>query len=116
MSTLPTEFTHLTYAFAPSFSKWVFQLLGQLSGQLSSIERLELALALFMIVASRVQMFMRSGRTWPDMDSEAMFERDAWQAACIVAPKPIPKTNTVVKRGDAPRRQLRWLHGTQRRR
>jgi IS4 transposase len=33
--------------------------------QLSSIERLELALALFMIIAWRVQMLMRLGRAGP---------------------------------------------------
>ena len=69
--------------------------------QLSSIERLELALALFMIIAWRVQMLMRLGRTCPDMDCEVMFERDEWQAAYIVARKPIPKQppslNTVVR-------------------
>jgi hypothetical protein len=69
--------------------------------QLSSIERLELALALFMIIAWRVQMLMRLGRTCPEMDCEVMFERDEWQAAYIVARKPIPKQppslNTVVR-------------------
>ena len=68
--------------------------------QLSSIERLELALALFMIIAWRVQMLMRLGRTCPEMDCEVMFERDEWQAAYIVARKPIPEQppslNTVV--------------------
>ena len=69
--------------------------------QLSSIERLELALALFMIIAWRVQMLMRLGRTCPEMDCEVMFERDEWQAAYIVARKPIPlqppSLNTVVR-------------------
>lgn len=69
--------------------------------QLSSIKRLELALALFMIIAWRVQMLMRLGRTCPEMDCEVMFERDERQAAYIVARKPIPKqppsSNTVVR-------------------
>jgi hypothetical protein len=68
---------------------------------LSSIKRLKLPLALFMIIAWRVQMLMRLGRTCPDMDFEGMFERDEWQAAYIVARKPVPKRppslNTVVR-------------------
>jgi hypothetical protein len=54
-----------------------------------------------MIIAWRVQMLMRLGRTCPDMDCEVMFERDEWQAAYIVAREPIPKQplslNTVVR-------------------
>jgi hypothetical protein len=54
-----------------------------------------------MIIAWRVQMLMRLGRNCPDMDCEVMFERDEWQAAYIVARKPIPKQppslNTVVR-------------------
>ena len=52
--------------------------------QLSSIERLELALAPFMFIAWRVQMLMRLGRTCPEMDCEVMFERNEWQPAYVV--------------------------------
>nr|WP_314628366.1 hypothetical protein [uncultured Noviherbaspirillum sp.] len=48
--------------------------------QLSSIERLQLALAPFMFIAWRVQMLMRP-RTCLEMDCEVRFERDAWQPA-----------------------------------
>ena len=69
--------------------------------QLSTIERLELALALFMVVAWRIQMLMRLGRTCPDMDCETVFEEEEWRAAYIVARKPIPKDppplNTVIR-------------------
>ena len=69
--------------------------------QLSSIERLELALALFMIVAWRIQMLMRLGQTCPEMSCEAEFDEAEWQAAYIVARKPIPKEppdlNTVIR-------------------
>ena len=69
--------------------------------QLSTIERLELALALFMIIAWRIQMLMRLGRTCPDMDCEVVFEREEWRAAYIVARKPIPEKppslNTVIR-------------------
>jgi hypothetical protein len=46
-----------------------------------------------MIIDWRVQMLMRLGRTCPEMDCEVMFERDEWQAAYIVAHKPIPKNH-----------------------
>jgi hypothetical protein len=59
---------------------------------LSTIGRLELALALFMIIPWRIQILMRSGRICPEMDCEVVFEREEWQAAYIVARKPIPNT------------------------
>jgi hypothetical protein len=69
--------------------------------QLSTIERLELALALFMIIAWRIQMLMRLGRTCPEIDCEIVFDREEWQAAYIVARKPIPteppSLNTVIR-------------------
>ncbi len=69
--------------------------------QLLSIERIELALALFMIIAWRVQMLMRLGRTCPEMGCEVVFERQEWQAAYIVAQRQIsekpPPLNTVIR-------------------
>lgn len=69
--------------------------------QLSTIERIELALALFMIIAWRVQMLMRLGRTCPEMACEVVFERQEWQAAYIVArqqiPEKPPSLNTVIR-------------------
>lgn len=69
--------------------------------QLLSIERLELALSLFMIIAWWIQRLMCLGRTCPEMDCETVFEREEWQAAYIVAKKPIPKEppslNTVIR-------------------
>jgi hypothetical protein len=59
--------------------------------QLSTIDRLELALALFMIIAWRIQRLMRLGRTCPEMDCEIVFDREEWHAAYIVAGKPIPE-------------------------
>jgi hypothetical protein len=59
--------------------------------QLSTIEKSELALALVMIIAWRIQMLVRLGRTCPEMDCEVLFEREEWHAAYIVSKKPIPK-------------------------
>jgi hypothetical protein len=44
--------------------------------RLSAIDRIERALALFMIVAWRVAYLMRAGRTCPDMDATLFFDPD----------------------------------------
>lgn len=44
--------------------------------QLGSIERLERALALFLVVAWRVTHLMRLGRTCPDLDARLFFDPD----------------------------------------
>jgi len=43
-----------------------------------------------MIVAWRIGYLMRLGRTCPEMDCEVVFEREEWQAAWLVAGKPMP--------------------------
>lgn len=60
--------------------------------QLSTVDRLERALALFMVVAWRIARLMRLGRTCPDLDAELFFERDEWQAAFILNKRKPPKT------------------------
>lgn len=60
--------------------------------QLSTLPRIELALALYLIVAWRIGYLMRLGRTCPAMDCEAVFDRDEWQAAWLVARKSLPDT------------------------
>lgn len=60
--------------------------------QLSTVERLERALALFMVVAWRIARLMRLGRTCPDLDAALLFERDEWQAAYILNRKKVPAT------------------------
>ena len=60
--------------------------------QLSTVQRLERALALFMVVAWRIARLMRLGRTCPDLDAALLFERDEWQAAYILNRKKVPKT------------------------
>jgi hypothetical protein len=58
--------------------------------QLSTRERLERALALFMVVAWRIARLMHLGRTCPDVEAELLFDRDEWQAAFILNKKKIP--------------------------
>lgn len=60
--------------------------------QLSTVERLERALALFMVVAWRIARLMRLGRTCPDLDAALLFDQDEWHAAYILNRKKVPKT------------------------
>jgi len=59
--------------------------------QLSTVSRLELALALFMVVAWRIARLMRLGRSCPDLDAALLFSADEWQAAYILNRKKVPK-------------------------
>ena len=60
--------------------------------QLSTMERLERALALFMVMAWRIARLMHLGRTCPDLDAALVFEREEWEAAFILNKKPVPTT------------------------
>jgi hypothetical protein len=60
--------------------------------QLATVQRLERALALFMVVAWRIARLMRLGRTCPDLEAELFFEGAEWKAAFILNKKPLPKT------------------------
>ena len=59
--------------------------------QLSTLARLERALAMYVVVAWRIARLMRLGRTCPDLPAELFFEPDEWKAAYILRQKPIPK-------------------------
>lgn len=69
--------------------------------QLGTRERLERALALYLVVAWRVARLMRLGRTCPELDAELLFERDEWQAAFILnkrkPPATAPTLNEVIR-------------------
>ncbi len=58
--------------------------------QLSSLARLERALALYLVVAWRIARLMRLGRTCPDLDAELFFAPEEWQAAYVMMNKPLP--------------------------
>jgi hypothetical protein len=69
--------------------------------QLASVERVERALALFMVIAWRINRLMRLGRACSELPAEVIFDRDEWQAAYILnkkklPPKP-PPLNTVLR-------------------
>lgn len=68
--------------------------------QLGTIERIERALALYLVVAWRIAYLMRMGRTCPDMDAKLFFDPDEIQAAYLLnktlAP-PEPRLNEVLR-------------------
>ncbi len=59
--------------------------------QLSTVDRVERALAIFMVVAWRIAHLMRLGRSCPDLDAELLFDREEWQAAYLLMKKPLPR-------------------------
>jgi hypothetical protein len=64
--------------------------------QLSTVARIERALAVYLVVAWRIGQLMRLGRACPDWDAERLLVREEWQAAWIVAGKQPPtKTPTL---------------------
>lgn len=69
--------------------------------QLGRLERIETALALYLVVAWRINPLMRLGRSLPELPADLLFEHDEWQAAYILNKKPLPKTvlqlNSVVR-------------------
>ena len=60
--------------------------------QLSTMDRVECALALYLIVSWRIAHLMHMGRDCPDMDALLLFDPEEVQAAYLLAKKPIPKT------------------------
>ncbi len=60
--------------------------------QLSQMDRVERALALYMVVAWRIARLMRLGRTCPDLDASLFFDADEIRGAFVLAKKARPKT------------------------
>ena len=58
--------------------------------QLGSIEKIERALVLYMVVAWRIARLMRLGRSCPELDAQLMFEPDEWKAAYILTKQKLP--------------------------
>jgi hypothetical protein len=69
--------------------------------QLGNIQRLQTALALYMLIAWRINRLMRLGRTLPDLPADLLFEDDEWRAAFILnkkaVPTAVPALNTVIR-------------------
>jgi hypothetical protein len=61
--------------------------------QLSTLERLERALVIYLIIAWRILQLVTWGRDCPDLPCEVVFDAEEWQAAWIVAKRgPPPDT------------------------
>ena len=58
--------------------------------QLGNIDRLQTALALYMVIAWRINRLMRLGRAEGDLPADLVFETDEWKAAFILNKKPVP--------------------------
>jgi hypothetical protein len=59
--------------------------------QLSDKGRLESALAIYMVIAWRINRLMRLGRTVPELEAGLVFALDEWRAAFILNKKPVPQ-------------------------
>ena len=56
--------------------------------QLGTLERLERALVIYLIIAWRILHLVTRGREGPDLPCEVIFDPEEWQAAWIVACHP----------------------------
>jgi len=65
--------------------------------QLGSAGKLELALAVYMVVSWRLARLVRLGRTHPDLAATRLFTADEWKGAYILAKKPVPKTPPTIR-------------------
>ena len=63
--------------------------------QLSGIDRLERALALFMVVAWRIAHLMRLGRTCPDLDATLFFDPDEIRGAYLLTKTKQPAVSSL---------------------
>ena len=65
--------------------------------QLGHVRKLELALAIYLVVAWRLAHLTRLGRTQPDLPASAVFEQTEWQAAWLLAEKSPPKKTPTLR-------------------
>lgn len=65
--------------------------------QLGHVAKIELALAVYMVVSWRLARLVRLGRTHPDLVATALFTEEEWQGAYLLAKKPIPKSPPTIR-------------------
>ncbi|WP_040776319.1 IS4 family transposase [Massilia timonae] len=68
--------------------------------QLGTIERIERALALYLVVAWRIAYLVRMGRTCPNLDAHLFFDPDEIRGAYLLnklRPQPNPALNEVIR-------------------
>ncbi len=61
--------------------------------QLGTLERLERALVIYLIIAWRILHLVTWGRNCPDLPCEVLFDPEEWQAAWVVAKRSKPPAN-----------------------
>jgi hypothetical protein len=65
--------------------------------QLSHVAKIELALAVYMVVAWRLARLVRLGRTHPELEANSLFTDEEWKGAYILAKKPVPKATPTLR-------------------
>lgn len=65
--------------------------------QLGSVGKIELALAVYLVVSWRLARLVRLGRTHPDLAATSLFTDEEWKGAYILAKKPVPNTPPMLR-------------------
>lgn len=65
--------------------------------QLGSVAKLELAIAVYLVVSWRLARLVKLGRTHPNLEVSLLFTEAEWKGAYILAKKPIPKTMPTIR-------------------
>lgn len=65
--------------------------------QLGSVGKIELALAVYLVVSWRLARLVQMGRTHPDLEAALLFSELEWEGAYILAKKPVPTTPPTVR-------------------
>jgi hypothetical protein len=65
--------------------------------QLGHVGKIELALAVYMVVSWRLARLVRLGRTHPELEATSLFTDEEWKGAYILAKKPIPKATPTIR-------------------
>ncbi|MBK8752430.1 MAG: IS4 family transposase [Candidatus Competibacteraceae bacterium] len=81
--------------------------------QLSTLERLEPALALYLIIAWRIQYLTVLGRVTPTLPCDAVLDPDEWHPVYVAIHRQPPPTTPPAARDDRLDRPLGWPFGSQ---
>ena len=65
--------------------------------QFGHVKKLELALAIYLVVAWRLAHLTRLGRIHPELPASAVFEQTEWQAAWRLAERPPPRKTPTLR-------------------
>jgi hypothetical protein len=65
--------------------------------QLGEVKKLELVLAIYLVVAWRLAHLVRLGRVYPELPASGVFDQIEWQAARLLAEKSPPKKTPALR-------------------